>query len=85
MPELVGSNYFLVETALRIEKRVERGSKDLDPVFEDRGSEFNNCFFMSYTRDTFVYLCSSAKEEQRALLCSLKLDETGLQGSSTSV
>lgn len=57
MPELVGSNYFLVETALRIEKRVERGSKDLDPVFEDRGSEFNNCFFMSYTRDTFVYLC----------------------------
>lgn len=56
MPEPVGSNYFPVETALRIEKSVERGSKALDPVFEGRGSEFNNCFFLSYTRDTFVYL-----------------------------
>ena len=48
MPEPVGSNYFPVETALRIEKSVERGSKALDPVFEGRGSEFNNCFFLSY-------------------------------------
>lgn len=56
MPEPVGSNYFLVKRALGIEKRVGKGSKDLDSVFGDRGSEFSNCFFMSYTRDTFVYL-----------------------------
>lgn len=48
MPELVGSNNLLVELySLRIEKREEKGSKDPDPVFEDRGSEFNNHFFTS--------------------------------------